>query len=183
MPGITHSWNGTVLTISSDSGTSSVDLKGDMGPRGPQGAPGISIGEGGDVDLSNYATKKYVDQEIESALEDFEPTNLDNYYTKTEVDAKIPDAENLATKTDVANATAGLATQDFVTSKIAEAQLGGGEGGDIDLSGFALKSEIPDVSNFITMAQVEAKGYQTAAQVNALIEAALAALDGDGEEY
>lgn len=29
--GITHSWNGTVLTITSDSGTSSVDLKGDKG--------------------------------------------------------------------------------------------------------------------------------------------------------
>ena len=34
------------------------------------------------------------------------------------------------------------ATKDFVTSKIAEAELGGG-GGDIDLSGYALKSDIP----------------------------------------
>lgn len=42
---ITHSWNGTVLTITSDSGTSSCDLKGaqgDMGVRGAQGAPGGS---------------------------------------------------------------------------------------------------------------------------------------------
>ena len=38
---ITHSWNGTVLTITSDSGTSSADLKGDIGIRGPQGKPGI----------------------------------------------------------------------------------------------------------------------------------------------
>lgn len=38
--GISHSWNGTVLTITSDSGTSSADLKGDMGIRGPQGIPG-----------------------------------------------------------------------------------------------------------------------------------------------
>lgn len=37
---ITHYWNGTVLTVSSDSGTSSADLKGDDGPRGPQGLPG-----------------------------------------------------------------------------------------------------------------------------------------------
>ena len=40
---ITHSWNGTVLTITSDSGTSSADLKGakgDDGIRGAQGAPG-----------------------------------------------------------------------------------------------------------------------------------------------
>lgn len=33
----THSWNGTVLTVSSASGTSSADLQ---GPRGPEGQPG-----------------------------------------------------------------------------------------------------------------------------------------------
>lgn len=43
---ITHEWNGTILTITSDSGTSSCDLKGDqgdMGIRGAQGEPGVSI--------------------------------------------------------------------------------------------------------------------------------------------
>lgn len=42
--GFTHKWNGTVLTITSDSGTSSCDLrgeKGDTGIRGPQGVAGI----------------------------------------------------------------------------------------------------------------------------------------------
>jgi hypothetical protein len=48
--GISHSWNGTVLTITSDSGTSSADLKGDMGIRGPQGVPGV-------VDTSLVYTK------------------------------------------------------------------------------------------------------------------------------
>lgn len=41
---ITHYWDGTRLVITSDSGTSSCDLKGaqgDMGIRGPQGIPGI----------------------------------------------------------------------------------------------------------------------------------------------
>lgn len=40
---ITHSFNGTILTITSDSGTSSADLKGttgDTGPRGPRGLKG-----------------------------------------------------------------------------------------------------------------------------------------------
>ena len=40
---ITHEWNGTILTITSDSGTSSCDLQGvqgDTGPRGPQGPAG-----------------------------------------------------------------------------------------------------------------------------------------------
>lgn len=53
MPGIIeHSWNGTILTITSDSGTSSCDLKGptgDIGTRGPQGEPGIVYGEDGTV--------------------------------------------------------------------------------------------------------------------------------------
>ena len=43
---ITHEWNGTILTVTSDSGTSSCDLKGaqgDMGVRGPQGIPGTGI--------------------------------------------------------------------------------------------------------------------------------------------
>ena len=46
---ITHRWNGTVLTITSDSGTSSADLKGakgDDGIRGAQGAPGDGGGLG-----------------------------------------------------------------------------------------------------------------------------------------
>lgn len=59
---IHHEWNGTVLTITSDSGTSSADLqgpKGDMGVRGPQGIAG-----NGNVDLTGYATEKYVDDAI-----------------------------------------------------------------------------------------------------------------------
>jgi hypothetical protein len=42
---IKHEWHGTVLTITSDSGTSSCDLQGAMGEtgiRGPQGIPGIN---------------------------------------------------------------------------------------------------------------------------------------------
>ena len=48
---IEHYWNGTVLTVISDSGTSSCDLageKGDTGPRGPQGPVG-EIGSQGPV--------------------------------------------------------------------------------------------------------------------------------------
>lgn len=155
---IFHEWNGTVLTITSDSGTSSADLKGvgEMGPRGPQGPAGISVGDGGNVDLSNYYTKNEtyskteVDEKI-AAVPGGGTVDLSNYYTKTETDQKI-----------------------------AEAQLAGGE---VDLSGYALKSEIPDVSQFITMSAVEAKGYQTETQVQELINSALAALDGSGVKY
>lgn len=51
---ITHQWDGTVLTVTSASGTSSADLKGekgDAGPEGPQGAQGEK-GEKGDTGAS-----------------------------------------------------------------------------------------------------------------------------------
>lgn len=64
---ITHQWTGTVLTITSDSGTSSSDLKGergDDGPRGAQGAPGSSVAEDsqklGGVAAAQYALKNGV---------------------------------------------------------------------------------------------------------------------------
>lgn len=47
---IFHEWNGTVLTVTSDSGTSSCDLKGstgDMGIRGPQGPVSTTPGPDG----------------------------------------------------------------------------------------------------------------------------------------
>jgi len=50
MGNIYHEWNGTVLTITSDSGTSSADLKGDkgdIGVRGAQGAPGCLVSPAG----------------------------------------------------------------------------------------------------------------------------------------
>ena len=59
--GISHEWNGTVLTITSDSGTSSADLrgeKGDTGVRGPQGVAGIITDTTGNIDLAGYEKKE-----------------------------------------------------------------------------------------------------------------------------
>lgn len=39
----THMWNGTTLTVTSASGTSSADLKGDKGDPGSRGIPGVGI--------------------------------------------------------------------------------------------------------------------------------------------
>lgn len=81
----THSWNGSVLTVTSASGTSSADLRGPQGIQGVQGATGPQgetgpqgiQGETGATgpqgpkgpagttpDLSAYATKQYVDDAI-----------------------------------------------------------------------------------------------------------------------
>ena len=50
---ITHSWNGTILTVTSDSGTSSADLKGAKGDTGIRGAQGAA----GYIDESKVYTK------------------------------------------------------------------------------------------------------------------------------
>ena len=62
MEGIKHYWNGTILTVVSDSGISSCDLKGakgDDGARGAQGAAGGAINDVSLIDKSleieNYA--------------------------------------------------------------------------------------------------------------------------------
>ena len=39
---VTHSWEGSVLTLTSASGTDSVDLKGEQGPQGDRGDTGNS---------------------------------------------------------------------------------------------------------------------------------------------
>lgn len=74
---ITHEWNGTVLTVTSDSGTSSADLQGKQGKqgiRGPQGRAGVILSEDGSVDMTGYATEAYVLDAIDTALEDYTPS-------------------------------------------------------------------------------------------------------------
>lgn len=62
---VTHSWNGTRLTVTSASGTSTADLKGekgDIGPQGPAGKDGIGIkGDKGDKGDDGYTPIKGVD--------------------------------------------------------------------------------------------------------------------------
>lgn len=113
---ITHSWDGTVLTISSDSGTSSMNLKGDRGCRGPQGPAGIIIDELGNIDWNGYATEVWVEEQLANV----EGGNVDltGYATETYVDQAIeaipdPDLTNYALKTDIPSLEA-YATKEYV---------------------------------------------------------------------
>ena len=139
---IFHEFNGTILTITSDSGTSSADLqggKGDTGPRGAQGPAGIIVNPDGTIDTSNYGTETYVNEKI--AQVEAGSVDLSNYYTKTQTTALL---DNYATKT-------------YVQEQI--------EAGSVDLTNYYTKAQvdakIPDTSTFATKTWVEGKGYLT----------------------
>ena len=92
---IKHKWNGTILTITSDSGTSSCDLKGkqgDDGVRGPQGPAGLILDEYGNVVFDGFATEQYVDERLED-IEIEATVDLSNYYTRDEIDATIAELQ------------------------------------------------------------------------------------------
>lgn len=106
-----------------------------------------------------------VDANIGEIVEDYltkNPVNVDlsNYYTKPEVDALIPDVSGYATKDEVAQAVSDKvtmedvnnATANFVTSEYVDNAVNSIP--EPDLSNYALKSEIPDVSNFATVQYV-----------------------------
>lgn len=96
----------------------------------------------GKVDLTNYATKEYVD----GALENVNPNvDLTDYATKQYVDNGL---NNKSNKNHTHNqyltehqSLAGYATENYVSTAIANAQLGGGEGG-VDLSGYVTDNEL-----------------------------------------
>lgn len=124
---IKHSWNGTILTITSDSGTSSMDLqgrKGDDGIRGPQGPAGIIVNADGTPAFEGLATEAYVEERLKA----FEENEI---------------------KVDLT----GYATEQFVRLRIAEAQLSG-DGTPVDLTLFVTKNEL-DTKGYQTASQVE----------------------------
>ena len=90
---VTHSWKGTTLTITSASGTSSVDLKGEKGDQGIQGIQGIQGVQGlpGTVDYDLVYKKTEIDRMLEEIDVDIDLSdlNLDNYYTKAEINNKF----------------------------------------------------------------------------------------------
>lgn len=113
--GITHRWDGTVLTITSDSGTSSADLrgeKGDDGIRGPQGAPGVVTGGTVDIDLSDYATKEYVDTVIDDVAKLQEEIGEIEEYT--DITSSFDYFEGFLNVNGATNAFANAGCTDFI---------------------------------------------------------------------
>lgn len=127
--------------------------------------------------------------------------DLSNYYTKPEVDALIPSIEGLATEVYVNQQIANIPAPDLSayytkgeTDAVIDAAIDA-----IDLSGYALKSEIPDLAGYATEEYVQQQidnipapdlsgyalkteipdvsGFQTEEQVNALINTALGVIE------
>lgn len=85
---ITHNWNGTILTITSDSGTTAMDLKGEKGDTGARGARGLPGKAGGGAriedgvisDETTWSSSGIVDRFAELMRTDGNPVVMDNPY-------------------------------------------------------------------------------------------------------
>ena len=118
---------------------------------------------------SQFTNKQYVDTAIETAKPD-----LTSYYTQAQTDAAIQTAIGNIDIPTVPTKTSELTNDsNFVT----ETELNNKGYLTAVPDTYALKTDIPDVSSFTTMAAVEAKGYQTASDVTTLINNALGVIE------
>lgn len=175
---ITHYWNGTVLTVTSDSGTSSADLSGPTGCRGPQGRPGVIYDSEGNLYLDDIPSAEEVEA-LSDRMDRLESSHgvtteyvsakvaaeLENYYTKEQTDAKFKNV-----KLD------GYATEEYVQQYVKQ---NGGSGGSVDLTNYATKAYVNNaVAN--VEADVDLTNYTTFDDVSAAIAQAQLGGTGDG---
>lgn len=105
-----------------------------------------------EVDLTGYATEKYVDEAISAIPE----VDLSDYAKKSD----IPSTAGLATESYVQEEISKIeipstdltdyATKDYVAQEIAEAQLGG-SGGEVNLDNYYTKAEVDNAINTIEL--------------------------------
>ena len=105
--------------------------------------------------IDGLATETYVDEKV-AAIEvpSVEGLASEQFVTDKIAEIEIPSVEGLASEEWVKQqnyltehqSLEGLATEEFVINKIAEAELGGE---DVDLSGYATKTELQEVANSI----------------------------------
>jgi hypothetical protein len=82
---------------------------------------------------------------------------------------EAPEASSVPLNADTlqGHPASDFATPSFVTSEIAKAQLGGGSGGDIDLSGFATKDDVDNAVRAIDYPVDSVNGKTGAVQLSA----------------
>ena len=121
--------------------------------------------------LPIYDTEYLVDTVVEIGNA---AVNLTGYYTQEQTDAAIQTAIGNIDIPTVPTKTSELTNDsNFVT----DTELNNKGYLTAVPDTYALKTDIPDVSSFTTMAAVEAKGYQTASDVTTLINNALGVIE------
>lgn len=135
--------------------------RGDAGPEGPQGKEGPRGLQG---PQGNIGPQGIVGPQGAQGIQG--PPGPTGVYIGTEE----PTDKEMNVWIDIdGGENVGIATQQWVNEQIAAIP-------QPDLDDYALKSEIPSTTGFITMSEVEAKGYQTAKQVDSAITEALSAI-------
>lgn len=84
----THSWNGTILTVTSSSGTSSADLKGEKGDKGATGPMGPQ-GEKGETGAPGADGKDGADGQ--PGKDGYTPIKGTDYFTEADKTAMVAD--------------------------------------------------------------------------------------------
>ena len=157
---IEHYWNGTILTVISDSGTSSCDLageKGDTGPRGPQGPAGLSgiVGPQGETGP----------QGEQGPAGEVDYSRLEEYMALSggTMSGAINMGSNKITALAAPEKGTDAANKQYVDDSVANAIAGG----QIDLSGYAttdyvdtaISNAVPDLNAYATKDYVDKKTW------------------------
>ena len=114
---------------------------------------------GGEIDLSGYAKTTDVDNKLSLKADKTEIPNVSNFITMSDVESKkyltsVP--SEYVTETEL-NAKGYLTEHQDISNLATKAEVNAKQ----DKGDYALKSELPNTSSFITMADVEAKKYLT----------------------
>lgn len=116
-----------------------------------------------DVDLTGYATEDYVDNAVDNIAIPDVSNFVDGKYVQTAINESLPDLSDYALKSEIPSLEGYAKTSDldtFITESQVDEKIGAIKIPEPDLSDYAKTEDIPDVS-----------GFQTEAQVIALIEA------------
>lgn len=160
----THRWQGTTLIITSASGTSSANLKGEKGDPGKTPQKYVDYWTEGDKqeiiseipvpDLDGYATEEYVNKQIANAQlgsgsgSGSGSIDLSSYYTKSETNEVIQDAIE---KIELTPGPKGDTPQKYIdyfteedVSEIVERVVDNIPEADVDLTGYATEKWVSD---------------------------------------
>ena len=119
-----------------------------------------------DIDLSAYALQSTVNTQIENVTTSLN-TKIDAKVAQTDYDTKIAEFGNVHNTLDgkiTTEATTRANAVSALNTRVTALENNVSSGSNVDLSDYALKSEIPDVSGFITEIPAE---YVTETELNA----------------